>query len=220
MQSMLSDACANKSCRTKSCRPNTMLRLRGLLSAVAMVFLASPSVAQTVAPVLPEQLEQQDPDIDIYALMTGKCPTLKIAGRDFACKVVGFFHGEHGRVNFTVVLDDPADANHIISFSGKNGQRSDDNVYQLAVDRMLLNSKDRPKADGMPVPRVELSSGTCKQVGSFATRLISSISCTAADKQGKRYELQFVSDGSPMTVTRIRQTTVSSQDPITRDLIK
>ncbi len=220
MQSMLSDACANKSCANKSCRPNTMLRLRGLLSAVAMVFLASPSVAQTVAPVLPEQLEQQDPDIDIYALMTGKCPTLKIAGRDFACKVVGFFHGEHGRVNFTVVLDDPADANHIISFSGKNGQRSDDNVYQLAVDRMLLNSKDRPKADGMPVPRVELSSGTCKQVGSFATRLISSISCTAADKQGKRYELQFVSDGSPMTVTRIRQTTVSSQDPITRDLIK
>ncbi len=220
MQSMLSDACANKSCRNKSCRPNTMLRLRGLLSAVAMVFLASPSVAQTVAPVLPEQLEQQDPDIDIYALMTGRCPTLKVAGRDFACKVVGFFHGEHGRVNFTVVLDDPADANHIISFSGKNGQRSDDNVYQLAVDRMLLNSKDRPKADGMPVPRVELSSGTCKQVGSFATRLISSISCTAADKQGKRYELQFVSDGSPMTVTRIRQTTVSSQDPITRDLIK
>ena len=215
MQSMLSGACTNK-----SCRPNTMLRLSGLFSAVAMVFLAGPSVAQTVAPVLPEQLEQQDPDIDIYALMTGKCPTLKIAGRDFACKVVGFFHGEHGRVNFTVVLDDPADANHIISFSGKNGQRSDDNVYQLAVDRMLLNSKDRPKADGMPVPRVELSSGTCKQVGSFATRLISSISCTAADKQGKRYELQFVSDGSPMTVTRIRQTTVSSQDPITRDLIK
>ena len=197
-----------------------MLRLGGLFSAVAMIFLASPSAAQTVAPVLPEQLEQQDPDIDIYALMTGKCPTLKIAGRDFACKVVGFFHGEHGRVNFTVVLDDPADANHIISFSGKNGQRSDDNVYQLPVDRMLLNSKDRPKADGMPVPRVELSAGTCKQVGSFATRLISSISCSAVDKQGKRYELQFVSDGSPMVVTRIRQTTVSSQDPITRDLIK
>jgi len=197
-----------------------MLRLGGLFSAVAMIFFACPSVAQTVAPVLPEQLEQQDPDIDIYALMTGKCPTLKIAGRDFACKVVGFFHGEHGRVNFTVVLDDPADANHIISFSGKNGQRSDDNVYQLPVDRMLLNSKDRPKADGMPVPRVELSAGTCKQVGSFATRLISSISCSAVDKQGKRYELQFVSDGSPMVVTRIRQTTVSSQDPITRDLIK
>jgi len=196
-----------------------MLRLRGLLSAVAMVFLASPSIAQTVAPILPEQLEQQDPDIDIYALMTGRCPTLKVAGRDFACKVVGFFHGEHGRVNFTVVLDDPADANHIISFSGKNGQRSDDNVYQLPIDKMLLNSKDRPKADGMPVPRVELSAGTCKQVGSFATRVISSISCSAADRHGKTYELRFVSDGSPMSVTRIRQTTVA-QDPVMRDLFK
>jgi hypothetical protein len=214
MQSMLSDACANK-----SCRPNAMLRLRGLLSAVAMVLLASPSVAQMVAPILPEQLEQQDPDIDIYALMTGRCPTLKVAGRDFACKVVGFFHGEHGRVNFTVVLDDPADANHIISFSGKNGQRSDDNVYQLPIDKMLLNSKDRPKADGMPVPRVELSAGTCKQVGSFATRVISSISCSAADRHGKTYELRFVSDGSPMSVTRIRQTTVA-QDPVMRDLFK
>jgi hypothetical protein len=214
MQSMLSNACANT-----SCRPNTMLRLRGLLSAVAMVLLASPSVAQSVAPVLPEQLEQQDPDIDIYALMTGRCPTLKVAGRDFACKVVGFFHGEHGRVNFTVVLDDPADANHIISFSGKNGQRSDDNVYQLPVDKMFLNSKDRPKADGMPVPRVELSAGTCKQVGSFATRLISSISCSAADRHGKTYELRFISDGSPTAVTRIRQTTVA-QDPATRDLFK
>jgi hypothetical protein len=204
---------------TKSCRPNMMLRLGGLFVAVAMVFLVRPSIAQTVAQVLPEQLEPQDPDIDIYALMTGKCSTLKIAGRDFACKVVGFFHGEHGRVNFTVVLDDPADANHIISFSGKNGQRSDDNVYQLTVDRMLLNSKDRPKADGMPVPRIEPSAGACRQVGSFATRLISSISCSAADRHGKTYELRFVSDGSPMSVTRIRQTTVA-QDPVMRDLAK
>ncbi len=215
MQSMLSGACSN-GCFLL----NTMFRPSGLLMVVAIACLPSPSVAQTVAPVLPEQLEQHDPDIDIYALMTGKCPTLKIAGRDFACKVVGFFHGEHGRVNFTVVLDDPADGSHIISFSGRNGLRSDDNVYQLPIDRMLLNSKDRPKADGMPVPRVELSAGTCKQVGSFATRLISSISCTAADKNGRRYELKFVSDGSPMSVTRIRQTTVSQQDPVMQDLFK
>jgi hypothetical protein len=196
-----------------------MMWFRGLSLAVAMTGLATPSFAQTFAPLVPEELERQNPDIDIYALMSGKCPRLKIAGRDFGCKVVGFFHGEHGRVNFTVVLDDPADASHIISFSGRNGIRSDDNVYQLPVDRMLLNSKDRPKADGMPVPRVELSSGTCKQVGSFATRLISSISCSAVDKLGKRYELQFVSDGSPMQVTRIRQTTVA-QDPVAQDLFK
>jgi hypothetical protein len=209
MQSMLSGACIRKPSRSIG-----MLCLGGLLIAVVAVFFANSSLAQTAAPALPEQLEPQDPDIDIYALMTGKCPTLRVAGRDFACKVVGFFHGEHGRVNFTAVLDDPADPNHIISFSGVNGVRSDDNVYQLPVDRMLLNSKSRPKADGMPVPHVEPSAGTCKQVGSFATRQISSITCSAADRMGRRYELRFVSDGSPMAVTRIRQTTVS-KDPFT-----
>jgi hypothetical protein len=192
---------------------------RGMIRAlcVAAAALMTPAFAQ--APALPEDLERQNPDIDIYALMSGKCPKLRIAGRDFGCKTIGFFHGEHGRVNFTVVLDDPADPSHIVSFSGKDGQRSDDNVYQLPVDRMLLNSKDRPKADGVPVPRTELSSGGCRQVGSFATRLISSISCTAVDRHGKFYELQFVSDGSPMLVTRIRQTTVA-QDPAARDLFK
>jgi hypothetical protein len=214
MQSMLSGVCTSFSFRSIG-----ILRFGGLLVAAFTVFLANSSLAQTPAPAFPERLEPQDPDIDIYALMTGKCPTLKVAGRDFPCKVVGFFHGEHGRVNFTVVLDDPADANHIISFSGVNGVRSDDNVYQLPVDRMLLNSKNRPKADGMPVPHVEPSAGTCKQVGSFATRQISSITCTAADRSGKRYELRFVSDGSPMAVTRIRQSTVS-QDPITQELFK
>jgi hypothetical protein len=186
---------------------------------VVVAALATPAFAQIATPTIPEDVERQNPDIDIYALMTGKCPKLKVAGRDFGCKTIGFFHGEHGRVNFTVVLDDPMDPSHIISFSGKDGQRSDDNVYRLPVDRMLLNSKDRPKADGMPVPRVELSSGGCKQVGSFATRQISSISCTAVDKHGRFYELQFVSDGSPMSVTRIRQTTVA-QDPAVRDLFK
>jgi hypothetical protein len=203
----------------RSCWSNSATRLRGLLVAAAIAAIAAPALAQGVAPGLPEDIERQDPDIDIYALMTGKCPILKIAGRDFACKVVGFFHGEHGRVNFTVVLDDKADASHIISFSGINGTRSDDNVYQLPVDRMMLNSKDRPKADGMPVPRIEKSTGTCRQVGSFATRQISSISCSAVDKLGKKYELQFISDGTPMSVTRIRQTTVA-QDPIAQDLLK
>jgi hypothetical protein len=200
-------------------RPAVTRGFCGVLLGAAMACAMTSSMAQSPAPVVPEEIEKQDPDIDIYALMTGKCPTLKIAGRDFACKVVGFFHGEHGRVNFTVVLDDPTDANHIISFSGINGLRSDDNVYQLPVDRMLLNSKNRPKADGMPVPHVEPSAGTCKQVGSFATRQISSITCSAADKHGKTYDLKFVSDGSPMAVTRIRQTSVS-QDPITQELFK
>jgi hypothetical protein len=70
---------------------------------------------------------------------------------------------------------------------------------------MLLNSKDRPKVDGLPVPSAELSAGSCKQIGSFAAARVSSISCSATDQDGKKYELQFESDGSPIILRTIKQ---------------
>jgi len=151
------------------------------------------------------EAKPHEPDIDIFALISGKCSTLKIAGRDFTCKAVAYFHSEQGRANFTVALDDPTDNSHVISFSGENAQRDKDNLYELSVDRMLINSKDRPKVDGLPVPSVELSAGTCRQLGNIAVGVVSSISCAATDKNGKKYELQFESDGSPITVRRLRQ---------------
>jgi hypothetical protein len=166
-----------------------------------------PDDLQTFAPpviLVSNETKQQEPDIDIFAFMSGKCSTLEIAGRDFACRSVAFFHSTQGRAYFTIALDDPTDDGHIISFSGRNGRRGQDDLYELPIDRMLLNSKNRPKVDGLPVPFVELSAGMCKQLGNFAARQVSSISCTAMDKNGKKYELQFESDGSPITVRRIR----------------
>jgi hypothetical protein len=158
-------------------------------------------------PVIPvsNETKEKEPDTDIFALMSGTCSTLRIAGRDFACRSVAYFHSIHGRAEFTIALDDPTDDSHVISFSGDNGRREQDNLYELPIDRMLLNSKDRPKVDGLPVPFVESAAGVCRQVGNFATRQVSSISCTAIDKNSKKYELQFESDGSPMTVRRVRQ---------------
>ena len=130
-------------------------------------------------------MEREEPDIDMYAHISGKCTTLKIAGSDFGCKAVAYFHGQQGRAHFTIVLDDPRDDSHIISFSGETGRREQDNVYELKVDRMLLNSSDRPKVDGLPVPLVESSTGTCRQVGIIATRQVSSISCVA-HRQGRQ----------------------------------
>ena len=197
------------------------MRLCQRVFAVAIVFLATPSVAepshgsrflqqvqnsrQHAATVFVSNETQEEPDTDILALMSGKCSTLKVAGRDFACRAVAFFHGEQGRANFTIALDDPTDNSHIITFSGQNSRREQDNLYELQIDRMLLNSKTRPKVDGLPVPFVELSAGICKQLGSFATRQVSSISCSAIDGNGKKYELQFESDGSPMNVRKIRR---------------
>ncbi len=191
------------------------MRLCWQAFSVAAIFLATPSVAGPSQgslplqppPVMPvsNEAKPQEPDTDIFALMSGKCSTLKIAGRVFACKAVAFFHSGQGRTNFTVALDDPTDDSHVVSFSGENGRREQDNLYELPIDRMLLNSKDRPKTDGLPVPSAELAAGICRQVGNFATRQVSSISCIATDKSGRRYELQFESDGLPMTVRRVRQ---------------
>jgi len=39
---------------------------------------------------------------------------------------------------------------------------------------------------------------------------ISSISCTATTANGKKYELQFESDGSPITLRKIRQSSLTA----------
>ena len=187
--------------------PDMTRRLFRLVLAVAGI-LAAPCAAE---PVSPAKLK---PDVDLYALMSGRCSTLRIAGRDFACRAVAYFHSEQGRANFTVALDDPRDQSHVISFSGENGQRTQENLYELAIDRMLLNSKDRPKVDGLPTPTVELSNGVCRQIGNFAARHVSSIWCSATDGNGKTYELRFESDGSPITLRRVRLSAPTiRQDP-------
>jgi hypothetical protein len=166
------------------------------------------------------ETKPKEPDTDIFALLSGKCSTLRIAGRDFACKAVAYFHSQQGRANFTVALDDPADESHVVSFSGENARREQDNLYELQVDRMLLNSKDRPKVDGLPVPFAELSAGTCKQVGSLASRLISSVSCSAIDKSGRKYELQFESDGLPITLRKIKQAPLKAENRSPRQIVQ
>lgn len=199
-------------------QPGMTMRLSRQIFVVAIILVAvaGPSYGSRLlqhAPATPapplilvsDDPERQDPDTNVFALMSGRCPTLRIAGRDFACRAVAFFQSGQGRANFTVALDDPADDSHIVTFSGDNGRRSEDNMYELPIDRMLLNSKNRPKVDGLPVPFVELSAGRCTQYGNFAARQVSSIYCAAMDKNGKKYELKFESDGLPITLRRVRR---------------
>ncbi len=170
------------------------MRIRGRVVAVALISFLTASVA----------LLADEPEIDMFASMAGKCSTLKVAERDFACTSVAFSHSPGGRSGFTVPLNDSGDDSHIITFSGENGRRAQDNLYELSIDRMLLKSKDRPEVDGLPVPAVEPSTGTCRQMGNLATRQVSSVTCTATDGKGRKYELLFESDGSPIKVMSIR----------------
>jgi hypothetical protein len=194
--------------------------------AVAVFFVAPPSIAgpynsdpsarRVIA--VSDEIERQEPGIDMFASMTGKCSKLTIAGRDFRCTSVAFFHDQQGRSSFTIALNDPTDASHVVAFSGESAQREQEDLYELHIDRMMLNSKDRPKVDGLPVPAIELSTGLCKQLGNFATRQVSSVSCTATDKSGKKYELQFESDGSPIKLQKIRQSDLTAEERRARQL--
>lgn len=189
-----------------------LLMLLPLMSAVADDVDPSAPNATSAQNQLPpagnvddaaDELKPQGPDTDLFALMTGTCSTLKVAGRDFPCRTVAYAHSVRGRAYFTVALDDPSDQSHIISFSGESSRRTNENLYDLTVDRMLLNSKSHPKADGLPVPMVVKSAGRCVQLGNFASLHVSSVVCSATDKSGKKYELRFESDGSPITVRRV-----------------
>jgi len=178
--------------------------------AVAVVFCLTGS-GRLVA----DETERHEPDVDMFASMAGRCSTLKVAERDFACKTMAFFHSPGGRSSFSVPLNDPDDDSHIITFSGEKSKREQDNLYELSIDQMLLKSKDRPKVDGLPVPSVVLSTGTCKQIGNFAAQQVSSITCDAADANGNKYQLQFESDGSPIRVylISVSNPTSSASDP-------
>ena len=180
------------------------MRIFGRLAAAAFLLLSMPAALRA------EEIERREPDIDMFASMTGKCSTLKVTERDFVCTTVAFSHSPGGRSGFTVPLNDPDDESHIITFSGEQAKREQDDRYELAIDRMLLKSKDRPKADGLPVPSIELATGLCRQAGNFVTLELSSISCTAVDQNGKKYELQYQSDGTPMAVRRIKRMRVGS----------
>ena len=187
-----------------------MHSIRNIL-ILALVVLGSPSTALAQGGLpnsAPTEVAEDDetkmtPNTDLFALMTGRCSTLSVAGRDFTCRTVAYVHNANGRAHFTVAIDDPADHSHIISFSGENSKRTSDNLYDLTVDRMLLNSKHRPKADGIPVPAAVKSAGRCVQLGNFATLHVSSVVCSATDRSGKEYHLRFESDGSPIAVRRV-----------------
>jgi hypothetical protein len=206
-------------------QPSFTMRLCWQAFAVATLFLATPSSAEpsfggqfsqwvlnsSSVILVSDEAKPPDADTDIFVPMSGKCTIAKVAGHNFACRAVAFFQGEQGRANFTFALDDPADPTHIVTFSGANGRREqDNNLYELPIDRVLLKSKDRPKADGLPVPSVEPSGGLCRQLGNVVTG-ISSVTCTATDKAGKTYEVQFETDGSPMTVRRIRRSLLATE---------
>jgi hypothetical protein len=174
--------------------------------------VASPVFNRPAAdrPVIPVATTDETYDIDLIVGMSGKCSVFRSAGQNLPCRAVKYFHGESGRAYFTIAVDDPSDKGRIVSFSGDKARRDSNDFYELTIDQVLLNSRERPRVNGVRVPRVEPSSGLCKQFGDIESKQIRSISCVAADREGRTYELQFEADGQPATVQKITREPLES----------
>jgi hypothetical protein len=204
--------------RMGSCR----FTLTAAIVASAAAFLAHSAHAGPAAPPtlkvdrsaparpLIPVAEEENYDIDLIIGMSGRCVTFRVAGQNLPCRAVKYFHGESGRAYFTIAVDDPTDKGRIVSFSGDKARRERDDIYELTIDQVLLNSRDRPLAGGVRVPRVEPSSGACKQLGDIEKKQISSISCVATDRDGRTYELQFQADDQPATMQKITREPLES----------
>ena len=79
-----------------SYHPNMTKRALQAL-ALATLLVAMPAVAS-------DELQRQQPDTIIFAMMSGKCRTFKVGGRDLPCRAVAFFQTEEGRANFTIAI--------------------------------------------------------------------------------------------------------------------
>ena len=134
---------------------------------------------------------------------SGKCATFRVAGQNLPCRAVKYFHGQGGRAYFTIAIDDPTDKGHILSFSGEKARREKNDFYELTIDQMLLNSKERPRVNAVRVPLVKQANGICRQFGDIEKKRITAVSCVATDKDGLKYELQFEADGEPALVQTI-----------------
>src|SRR5207342_1672813 len=85
--------------RPMSYQPDMTMRPSQALT-LAILLMATPAIAS-------DELQRQEPDTIVFAMMSGKCRTLKVAGRDLPCRAVAFFQTEEGRANFTVAINDP-----------------------------------------------------------------------------------------------------------------
>ena len=107
------------------------MRLRWQILVAAVILTATPSIAEPYRgnPLLEHdgnfrqdpasakahytedvanELKPQEPDTDLLALMSGKCSTLRIAGRDFACRTVAYAHSTRGRAYFCLLYTSPS----------------------------------------------------------------------------------------------------------------
>jgi hypothetical protein len=195
------------------------MRRSRILFAAALILIADSVLAGSVQaapplsrpgepaaqprPIVRVAADDENYDIDMIVTFSGRCATFRAAGQSLPCRAVKYFHGQSGRAYFTIAIDDPTDKGHILSFSGDKARREKNDLYELTIDQMLLNSKDRPKVNAVRMPLVKAANGICRQSGDVEKKRITAVSCVATDKDGLKYELEYAADGEPALMQTI-----------------
>lgn len=184
------------------------MRLARILTVSALILLVDVLAAGSVqaaqrTPAAQAPADDENYDIDMIVTFSGKCTTFRAAGQNLPCRAAKYFHAQGGRAYFTIAIDDPTDKGRILSFSGEKARREKNDFYELTIDQVLLNSKERPRANAVRVPLVKPATGICRQFGDVEKKRITAVSCVATDKDGLKYELEYAADGEPALVQTI-----------------
>src|SRR5437762_12655602 len=146
--------------------------------------ISQPDRVAQPGPAIRVAADDENFDIDMIVTFSGKCATFRVAGQSLPCRAVKYFHGQGGRAYFTIAVDDPTDKGHILSFSGEKARREKNDLYELTIDQMLLNSKDRPRVNVLRVPLVKPASGICRESGDVEKKRITAVTFVASDWDG------------------------------------
>ena len=113
-----------------------LILVSGVVGFAQQPTAKSEQSSEVTAEIVDEN-KPQTANIDLLALMAGKCSTLNIAGRDFTCRTVAYVHNVQGRVYFTIAVDDVTDKNHIIKLESKQKYVHDGNLhaYERSYDK-------------------------------------------------------------------------------------
>lgn len=132
------------------------------------------------------------------AILKGKCEKLTMKGDDLTehCgnQIVQSIYNT-GRTGFTVTVGDKGT---VITFSGLEGAKPDQDTQLQDLDFIILNLG----IEGVTPARTPVRGG-CGYSNPYKGP--TTISCQATGEKGEAYLLQFRSDGSPPSMTDFRQ---------------
>ena len=130
-----------------------------------------------------------DIELDLIAVLQGRCATMTVAGKDAACATRGGVLVTRLKNNRTLVMVGMQDGRSALTFVGDGAPGGADPLTDLKITRVYVGSD--PNA-----PHID-AAGACRLSPGPDGRATPVLACSATDSAGARYSLDFESAGAP-----------------------